>query len=94
MATNIPPHNLGEVISGTLALIENPALTDEELFTHIPGPDFPTGGQIQGRAGIVAAHKLGRGSVVVRGLAAFEELRKDRMAIVVTEVPYLVNKAR
>jgi DNA gyrase subunit A len=94
MATNIPPHNLGEVIDGVLALIDDPELSDDELGRIIPGPDFPTGGIIQGRAGIVAAHRLGRGSIVVRGRADFEEIRKDRMAIIVTEIPYMVNKAR
>ena len=94
MATNIPPHNLNEVVAGVLALIENPEISDDELFGLVPGPDFPTGGLIQGRAGIVAAYKLGRGSIVVRGHATFEELRKDRTGIVVTEIPYLVNKAR
>ena len=94
MATNIPPHNLGEVIDGTLALIANPNITDEELFRLIPGPDFPTGGSILGRAGIVAAYKLGRGSIVVRGKADFEELRKDRIGIIVSEIPFMVNKSR
>src|SRR5512135_533516 len=94
MATNIPPHNLGEIIDGTLALIENPKLTDDELVKIIPGPDFPTGGVIQGRVGILSAFKTGRGAVVVRGVAHTEEVRKDRPAIIVTELPYMVNKAR
>jgi DNA gyrase subunit A len=94
MATNIPPHNLGEVIEGVLALIANPRLTDDELVRLIPGPDFPTGGVIQGRIGILSAYKTGRGTVVVRGVAHVEEVRKDRPAIVVSELPYLVNKSR
>ena len=94
MATAIPPHNLSEIISGALALIERPTLPDEELFRLITGPDFPTGGIIQGRGGILSAFKTGRGSVVVRGRATVEEIRKDRMAIVVTELPFMVNKAR
>jgi len=94
MATNIPPHNLGELIDGTLALIANPELPDEELFTLIPGPDFPTGGIIQGRQGIRAAHKLGRGSIAIRGRAEIEEIRKGRFAVVVTELPFMVNKSR
>ena len=94
MATNIPPHNLGEVLDATLALIENPDLTDEELTALVPGPDFPTGGIIQGRNGIIAAQRLGRGAIVVRGRTHFEEIRKDRKAIIVTEIPYMVNKSR
>ena len=94
MATSIPPHNLTEIVSGVLALIDRPTLPDEELFRIVTGPDFPTGGIIQGRAGILSAFKTGRGSVVVRGRAGVEEIRKDRMAIVVTELPYMVNKAR
>ncbi|MEM9490634.1 MAG: DNA gyrase subunit A, partial [Myxococcota bacterium] len=94
MATNIPPHNLGEIIDATLALIADPQVDDEELHRLVPGPDFPTGGIIQGRSGILAAHRLGRGSIVVRGRTHFEEIRKDRKAIIVTEVPYAVNKSR
>jgi DNA gyrase subunit A len=94
MATNIPPHNLGEVVDATLAMIENPELPDEELHTLVPGPDFPTGGIIQGREGILLAHKTGRGSITVRARTRFEEIRKDRTAIIVTEIPYMVNKAR
>jgi DNA gyrase subunit A len=94
MATNIPTHNLGEVIDGCLAYIDNPNLTMDELIQLIPGPDFPTGGIILGRVGIQAAYKLGRGSVVMRGKTHVEELRKEREAIVITEVPYQVNKAR
>ena len=94
MATNIPPHNLGEVIDACLAYIDNPDITIPELMTILPGPDFPTGGIILGRAGIHAAYQTGRGSVVMRAKAEIQEIRKDRMAIVVTEIPYQVNKAR
>ncbi len=93
MATNIPPHNLGEVVSACVALIENPALTIEDLINIVPGPDFPTGGIILGRQGIRAAYHLGRGSVVMRGKVAFETIRKDREAIIISEIPYQVNKA-
>jgi DNA gyrase subunit A len=93
MATNIPPHNLAEVIDATIALIDNPAITDSELVDIMPGPDFPTAGLILGRTGSKAALMLGRGSVVMRGRTAVEEVRKDRYAIIVTEVPYQVNKA-
>ncbi len=95
MATNIPPHNLGEVIDACLAVMENPEIGIDDLIdNHIPGPDFPTGGLILGRSGIRQAYHFGRGSVVMRGRATIEEIRKDRDAIVVTEVPYQVNKAR
>jgi DNA gyrase subunit A len=94
MATNIPPHNLGEIIDGVLALIADPRLADDELVKIVPGPDFPTGGVIQGRVGIRSAHKTGRGTVLVRGVAHVEEIRKDRPAIIVTELPYMVNKSR
>jgi DNA gyrase subunit A len=93
MATNIPPHNLGEVIDACVALIDNPALSADELINIVPGPDFPTGGIILGRQGIRAAYHLGRGSIVMRGKVAFETLRGDREAIVITEIPYQVNKA-
>jgi DNA gyrase subunit A len=93
MATNIPPHNLGEVIDATIALIENPDLTAADLVEIVPGPDFPTGGVILGRAGSRAALILGRGSVVMRGRSVVEEVRKDRLAIIVTEMPYQVNKS-
>lgn len=93
MATNIPPHNLGEVIDGVLALIGNPALTIDELTEIIPGPDFPTGATILGRAGIRSAYQTGRGSIVMRAVATTETIRKDREAIIVTEIPYQVNKA-
>ncbi len=94
MATSIPPHNLGEILDGVLALIDRPSLPDEELFRLIPGPDFPTGGIILGRMGILSAFKTGRGSIQLRGVAAVEEVRKDRNAIIVTELPFMVNKAR
>src|SRR6201994_4235351 len=93
MATNIPPHNLGEVIDACVALIDNPALTIDELINIVPGPDFPTGGVILGRQGIRAAYHLGRGSIVMRGKVTIEELRKEREAIIITEIPYQVNKA-
>ncbi|GAB4511074.1 MAG: DNA gyrase subunit A [Haliangiales bacterium] len=94
MATNIPPHNLGEIIDATLAIMDDPDLDPEELARIVPGPDFPTGGIIQGYAGIRAAHQLGRGSVVIRGRTHFETIRKDRHAIIATEVPFMVNKSR
>ncbi len=93
MATNIPPHNLGEVVDATIALMENPAIGFEELNQIVPGPDFPTGGIILGRAGIRAAQSTGRGSVVMRGRVTVEEVRKDREAIIIHEIPYQVNKA-
>ena len=94
MATNIPPHNLGEVIDATLALIERPNLSDDDLVKLVPGPDFPTGGVIQGRIGILSAYKTGRGAIAVRGVAHTEEIRKDRQAIIISELPYMVNKSR
>lgn len=93
MATNIPPHNLGEVIDGTLALIADPDLTAEALMEFIPAPDFPTGGIILGRSGARKAYVEGRGSVIVRARTRVEEIRKDRYAIVLDEIPYQVNKA-
>jgi DNA gyrase subunit A len=93
MATNIPPHNLGEVVDACLAFLENPDITSEQLMEHVPGPDFPTGGIIMGRAGIRAAYLKGRGSVPVRGKIHVETIRKDREALIVTEIPYQVNKA-
>jgi DNA gyrase subunit A len=93
MATNIPPHNLGEVIDACIALIDNPALSIDELIDIIPGPDFPTGGIILGRQGIRAAYHLGRGSIVMRGKVEIETLRGDREAIIISEIPYQVNKA-
>jgi DNA gyrase subunit A len=93
MATNIPPHNLGEVIDACIALINDPALGIDDLINIVLGPDFPTGGIILGRQGIRAAYHLGRGSIVMRGKVEIEEIRKDRQAIVVSEIPYQVNKA-
>jgi DNA gyrase subunit A len=93
MATNIPPHNLGEIIDACLALINDPALGIDDLINIVPGPDFPTGGIILGRQGIRAAYHLGRGSIIMRGKVEFETLRKEREAIVITEIPYQVNKA-
>ena len=93
MATNMAPHNLGEAIAACIAVIDNPAITIDELIDIIPGPDFPTGGIILGRAGIKQAFHTGRGSIVMRGRVAIEEVRKDREAIIITEIPYQVNKA-
>jgi len=93
MATNIPPHNLGEVIDGTLAMIANPDISMEALMDIIPAPDFPTGGLILGRSGARKAYLEGRGSVIIRSKTHIEEVRKDRFAIVIDEVPYQVNKA-
>jgi DNA gyrase subunit A len=93
MATNIPPHNLGEVVDACIALIDNPALTIDELINIIPGPDFPTGGIILGRQGIRSAYHLGRGSIVMRGKVKIESFGKDREAIIISEIPYQVNKA-
>jgi DNA gyrase subunit A len=93
MATNIPPHNLGEIVDACLALIDNPEMETEALLDIVPGPDFPTGGEIIGRTGARQALMTGRGSVIVRGVAAIEEIRKDREAIIITAIPYQVNKA-
>ncbi len=93
MATNIPPHNLGEVVDATIATMEDPAISMERLNEIVPGPDYPTGGIILGRAGIRLAQTTGRGSVVTRGLATIEEIRKDREAIIIHEIPYQVNKS-
>ncbi|WP_421929833.1 DNA gyrase subunit A [Neoaquamicrobium sediminum] len=93
MATNIPPHNLSELVDGCVALIDNPAIELPELMEIIPGPDFPTGGIVLGRAGIYNAYSTGRGSIVMRGRVHVEEIRNEREAIVVTEIPYQVNKA-
>ena len=93
MATNIPPHNLGEVIDACTALIDEPALSIDDLNNIVPGPDFPTGGIILGRAGIRSAYHTGRGSVIMRGKVAFETIRKEREAIIISEIPYQVNKA-
>jgi DNA gyrase subunit A len=93
MATNIPPHNLGEVIDGVLAMMERPDISVEDLMAIIPGPDYPTGGIILGRSGIRSAYHTGRGSIVTRAKTEVEQIRKDRDAIIVTEIPYQVNKA-
>ncbi|WP_041795498.1 DNA gyrase subunit A [Pararhodospirillum photometricum] len=93
MATNIPPHNLGEVIDACCALIDDPTLSDDALLTLVPGPDFPTGGLILGRSGIRSAFLTGRGSIIMRGRCEIEDMARDRQAIVVSEVPYQVNKA-
>jgi len=93
MATNIPPHNLGEVCDATLALIEDPDLTSEQLIEYVPGPDFPTGGIMLGRSGARKAYLEGRGSVIIRAKTRVEEIRKDRFAIIIDEIPYQVNKA-
>lgn len=93
MATNIPPHNLMEVVDGCIALIDNPAIELPEIMQIIPGPDFPTGAKILGRAGIRSAYETGRGSVVMRGVATIEPMRGDREQIIITEIPFQVNKA-
>tara|TARA_X000000368_G_scaffold220218_1_gene173758 strand:+ start:210 stop:3038 length:2829 start_codon:yes stop_codon:yes gene_type:complete len=94
MATNIPPHNLGEVIDACIAYIEDPDISIEALMEHVPGPDFPTGGQILGKTGIYRAYSQGNGSVMVRSRTHIETFGKDREAIIVTEIPYQVNKSR
>jgi DNA gyrase subunit A len=93
MATNIPPHNLGEVVDACLAMIDNPEIALDDLLDIVPGPDFPTGGEIIGRTGARQALMTGRGSVIMRGKASIEEIRKEREAIVITAIPYQVNKA-
>lgn len=94
MATNIPPHNLGEVIDGAVMLMDNPDVTVDELMTVIKGPDFPTGGLIQGRRGIKSAYRTGRGKIVVRAKTDIEQMDSNRQRIIVSEIPYMVNKAR
>ena len=93
MATNIPPHNLGEVVDACLALIDEPDLSSEQLIEYVPGPDFPTGGIMLGRSGARKAYLEGRGSVIIRAKTRIEEIRKDRYAIILDEIPYQVNKA-
>lgn len=93
MATNIPPHNLGEVVDASIAYVDNPDISDEELLQIVPGPDFPTGGLILGRSGSRSTELTGRGSVIMRARTHIEEIRKDRWAIIVTEIPYQVNKS-
>lgn len=92
MATNIPPHNMSEVISGVISQIDNPDISIEELMQHIKGPDFPTGASICGKSGIISAYKNGRGKVIVRAKTRIEDI-KDKKRIIVTEIPYMVNKA-
>ncbi len=94
MATNIPPHNLGEVIDGCLAYIDNEAITIDELMDYIPGPDFPTAALISGRKGIIDAYKTGRGKVYMRSKAEIETDKNGKETIIVSEIPYQVNKAR
>ena len=93
MATRIPPHNLGEIVDAALAVIENPGIGIDGLMEYIPGPDFPTGGQIVGRSGIRSMYHLGQGSVPIRATTRIEELQGGRAAIIVEEVPFQVNKA-
>ncbi|HLK23065.1 MAG TPA: DNA gyrase subunit A [Caulobacteraceae bacterium] len=93
MATNVPPHNLGEIVDACLAMIDDPDISAEALLDIVPGPDFPTGGEIVGRSGARQALLTGRGSVIMRGVATIEEIRKDREAIVITSIPFQVNKA-
>jgi DNA gyrase subunit A len=93
MATNIPPHNLGEVIDACIAFIDNPDISIDDLIEIVPGPDFPTGAMILGKAGIRSAYHTGRGSIVMRAKSVIEEIRKDREAIIFNEIPYQVNKA-
>jgi len=93
MATNIPPHNLGELIDACVALIDDPTISIDDLIAIVPGPDFPTGGIILGKAGARSAYHTGRGSIVMRGKVAFETVRKEREAIIISEIPYQVNKA-
>ena len=92
MATNIPPHNLGEITDACLQILDNPEVEIDELFKMVPGPDFPTGGIILGNSGAKSAYTTGRGSVVIRGKADIEEIRKDREAIIITEIPFQLNK--
>ena len=95
MATNIPPHNLGEICDALLALINKPGITHEEILDIVPGPDFPTGGQLLGRQAIRQAYLTGRGTLTMRALAAIEtDKRSSRASIIVREIPYQVNKAR
>jgi DNA gyrase subunit A len=93
MATNVPPHNLREIVDGCVAVLDNPDLPDDELFEHVHGPDFPTSGIILGRLGIEQAYKTGKGRIIVRARTSLETLKNDREAIIVTELPYQVNKA-
>src|SRR5699024_8416615 len=94
MATNIPPHHLGEAIDATLAIAENPQITTDELMEIMPGPDFPTGGMILGRSGIRRAYETGKGSIMIRGKVEIERDKNGKETIIVTELPFQVNKAR
>ncbi|MCL2867321.1 MAG: DNA gyrase subunit A, partial [Clostridia bacterium] len=94
MATNIPPHNLGEVIDGVICLIDNPEATLDDLMRHIPGPDFPTGASIRGMSGIREAYHTGRGRIIMRAKSEIEPMPNGRSRIIVTEIPYMVNKAK
>ena len=94
MATNIPPHNLSEVIDGCIAYIDDPDIDLPGLMEYIKGPDFPTAGIIMGRSGIRAAYATGRGKITLRGRATIEETKNGRTQIIITEIPYMVNKAR
>ena len=94
MATNIPPHNLGEIVAACIAMIDDPTIADEQLMAIVPGPDFPTGGTVIGRLGLRDAYRGGRGSVILRGRTAVEDIRKDRQAIIIDEIPFQVNKLR
>src|SRR5262249_2731653 len=94
MATNIPPHNLGELIDACCALIDNPDLTVQQIMEYVPGPDFPTGATILGRNGVRAAYELGRGSLIMRARTRIEESRSGRESIIISEIPYQENKAR
>ena len=93
MATSIPPHNLGEIIDGTLALIDNKDITVKQLMKHIPGPDFPTGGVIIGKDIIKQGYSKGRGSFKVRGQISIEQMKNGRERLVITSIPYQVNKS-
>jgi DNA gyrase subunit A len=93
MATNIPPHNLGEVVDGLVTLIDDPQIEDEDLLKYIPGPDFPTGGIIYGRRGIFEAYKTGRGRIILRARAGIERDKSEKESIIITEIPYQINKA-
>src|SRR5438874_7770671 len=92
MATNIPPHNLTEIVNATITLVQNPATPLTEILKMVSGPDFPTGAYINGRSGIAEAYRTGRGRFMMRAKAAMENLTKDKRAIIVTEIPYQVNK--
>ena len=94
MATTVPPHNLGEIVDACIACIDDPDVAEARLLELVPGPDFPTGGIVRGRAGLIEAYRTGRGSITVRGKADFEDIRKDRKAIIISEIPFQVNKVK